>query len=177
MSSGKKGPRMMTPEKIIKMLNLKPLEQEGGFFSEIYRSDELIPKTVDVREGGYPRSFATSIYYMIAPDHVSTMHRLTLSDEIFHFYLGDPVEMLQVRTNGAAEVVLIGSDLEKGQRPQIIAPKGVWQGARLVPGGRFALLGTSVPLWSDFSDYETGKRDELIRLCPSERDRIVALTK
>jgi len=166
----------MTPEKIITMLNLKPLEQEGGFFSEIYRSDELIPKNVNVREGSYPHSFATSIYYLITPDRVSTMHRLTLSDEIFHFYLGDPVEMLQVTANGTAEVVHIGTDLEKGQRPQIIAPKGVWQGARLAPGGRFALLGTSVPLWSDFSDYETGKRDDLIRLCPKEKDRIIALT-
>lgn len=165
---------MLTPEQIIKMLNLKPLQQEGGFFSEIYRSDELIPKA---HSGSYPRSFATSIYYMITPGHVSTMHRLTRTDEIFHFYMGDPVEMLQIRPNGASEIILIGTDLEAGQRPQIIAPRGVWQGARLMPGGRYALLGTSVPLWSDFSDYETGKRKNLISLCPAEKDRIVALTK
>jgi hypothetical protein len=165
---------MLTPEIIIQMLNLKPLQQEGGFFSEIYRSEELIPKA---HQGRYPRLFATSIYYLITPDHASTMHRLTLSDEIFHFYAGDPVEMLRIAPDGAGEVITIGTDLEKGERPQIIVSKGIWQGTRLLHGGRYALLGTSVPLWSDFFDYETGGRDELITLCPAEKERIVALTK
>jgi predicted cupin superfamily sugar epimerase len=79
----------------------------------------------------------------LTPDTFSALHRLA-SDEVFHFYLGDPVEMLQVWPDGSHRVVLIGTDLAAGERPQVVVPRGIWQGARLRPGGRFALLGTTV---------------------------------
>src|SRR5581483_11176343 len=102
-----------------------------------------------------PPAAATAIYYLLTPDTVSAMHRLA-TDEIFHFYLGDPVEMLQLRPDGSHRVAILGPDLDAGQRPQIVVPRGVWQGARLVPGGRFALLGTTVAPGFDYADYETG---------------------
>lgn len=103
------------------------------------------------------------------------MHRLA-TDEIFHFYLGDPVEMLQLRPDGSHRVAILGPDLDAGQRPQIVVPRDVWQGARLVPGGRFALLGTTVAPGFDYADYETGEREALLAAHPDARDLIVALT-
>lgn len=101
------------------------------------------------------------------------MHRLA-SDEIFHFYLGDPVEMLQLWPDGSHQVVLIGPDLEAGQRPQVIVPRDVWQGARLRPGGRYALLGTTV---APDADYETASSAALLTTHPTAKDLIVALTR
>jgi predicted cupin superfamily sugar epimerase len=71
------------------------------------------------------------------------MHRLK-SDEIFHFYLGNPVEMLQLYPDGTGITITIGADIGAGMQPQVLVPTGTWQGARLKPGGKFALLGTTV---------------------------------
>jgi uncharacterized protein len=104
------------------------------------------------------------------------MHRLQ-SDEIFHFYFGDPVEMLQLRPDGSGKVITLGSDILSGMQPQVIVPRGVWQGATLVKGGKFALLGTTVSPGFELADYESGERDELVNAYPQFRDLIIGLTR
>jgi predicted cupin superfamily sugar epimerase len=89
------------------------------------------------------------------------MHRLR-TDEVFHFHLGDPVEQLQLYPDGTGQIVTIGTDLERGERPQIVVPAGVWQGARLFAGGEFALLGCTVAPGFEYVDYEHGQRAGLL---------------
>jgi hypothetical protein len=167
---------MIRPDQIIALLNLKPHPEEGGYFVETYRSPETIPeKALPNRYKGI-RIFGTAIYYLLTPETFSAMHRLR-SDEIFHFYFGDPVEMLQLLPDGSGKVTTIGIDILHGMQPQVVAPRGVWQGTRLLKDGRFALLGTTVSPGFEFEDYESGRRDELLRSYPKFRDLIVALTK
>ena len=167
---------MVTAEELIALLHLKSHPEEGGYFVETYRSDESIPdKTLPPRYRG-ARSFATAIYYLLTPASFSAIHRLQ-TDEIFHFYLGDPVEMLQLLPDGSGKILLMGTDVPGGMTPQVVVPKGVWQGARLLSGGRLALLGTTVSPGFEFSDYEAGDRDLLIHSYPRFRDRILSLTK
>ena len=165
----------MTAEEIIALLKLKPHPKEGGFFAETWRADEAIPQNVLPSRYSGPRAFGTCIYYLLTPTTFSAMHRLQ-SDEIYHFYLGDPVEMLQLWPDGSGKAVTLGSDLQAGMQPQIIVPRGVWQGSWLVTGGKFALLGCANAPGFDYSDYEHGRREELIRDYPQFRERIVALT-
>ncbi len=166
---------MLTADQIIALLNLTPHPREGGYFRETYRSPETVSeKTLPSRYKGI-RSLGTAIYYLLTPQAFSAMHRLQ-SDEIFHFYLGDPVEMLQLWPNGTGKVVVLGSDVLKGMQPQVIVPGGVWQGARLMKNGKFALLGTTVSPGFEFADYETGQRDDLVRTHPQFREVIIALT-
>jgi len=167
---------MIRPDQIIALLNLKPHPEEGGYFVETYRSPETIPeKALPNRYKGF-RIFGTAIYYLLTPETFSAMHRLR-SDEIFHFYFGDPAEMLQLLPDGSGKVTTIGTDILHGMQPQVVAPRGVWQGTRLLKDGRFALLGTTVSPGFEFEDYESGRRDELLRSHPKFRDLIVALTK
>ena len=167
---------MLTAERIIALLNLILHPKEGGYFRETYRSSETVPeKTLPSRYKGI-RSFATAIYYLLTPETFSTMHRLQ-SDEIFHFYLGDPVEMLQLWPDGIGKTVILGSDLLRGMQPQLIVPRGVWQGARLLKNGKFALLGATVSPGFELADYEAGERDDLIKSYPQFREWIIALTK
>ena len=174
--SAERGGFMLTPDQIVTLFNLKPHPEEGGYFVETYRSSEIIPeKALPSRYKGV-RFFGTAIYYLLTPETFSMMHRLR-SDEIFHFYVGDPVEMLHLQPNGSGEVITMGSDILHGMRPQVVVPKGVWQGARLSKGGRFALLGTTVSPGFEFADYEPGRRDELVKSHPKFRGLIVALTK
>jgi len=166
----------MNAEKLKSLLNLVPLSIEGGYFAETYRSPEIIsPECLQGRHGG-PRSVGTAIYYLLEPGTFSEIHRVA-SDEIFHFYLGDTVEMLQLWPDGSAKQVLIGTDVENGMAPQVVVPHGVWQGARLAAGGKFALLGCTVSPGFDYADYESGSRNQLCEAYPQHRDMILALTR
>jgi len=167
---------MLDPGRIRELLKMVPLPIEGGYFAETYRSGLKIPRSA--LPCSYPgeRSVATAIYYLLTPDTFSTLHRLR-GDEIFHFYLGDPVEMLELRADGTGGTVILGQDIEAGQRLQLVVPAGVWQGARLAAGGEFALLGTTVSPGFDYADYETGGRAELTGQYPGFRAKIEALTR
>jgi len=167
---------MLTAYQIIALLNLTPHPKEGGYFRETYRSSEtILEKALPSKYQGI-RSFGTAIYYLLTPETFSSIHRLH-SDEIFHFYLGDPVEMLQLRPDGSGRVLIMGSDILNGMQPQVVVPRGVWQGAKLIKDGKFALLGTSVSPGFEFIDYESGRRDDLIKAYPQFQDLIIALTK
>jgi len=160
----------MNASEILKLLKLEKHPKEGGYFRETYRSRAAH------HPAGYPseRSISTAIYYLLTPDTFSAMHRLA-SDEIFHHYLGGAVEMLMLHPSGQSEVVRIGSDLAAGESPQVVVPAGTWQGSRLL-AGEFALLGCTVAPGFDYSDYEHGGRDALLKAFPQHADRIRALT-
>jgi hypothetical protein len=160
----------LTAAQIMSLLGLKPLPLEGGFFHETYRSADVFSAY------GRDKAAGTAIYYLLTPDTFSALHRL-LTDEIFHFYLGDPVHMLQLLQDGQGRELVLGSDLLAGQRPQVVVPRGVWQGSCLAPGGAFALLGTTMAPGFDFRDYEAGDRTALARQYPAYRDRIGRLTR
>src|SRR5262249_996461 len=111
---------MPTAQQIIALLDLKPLPREGGYYRETYRAPESL------RE----RSLCTAIYYLLTPDTFSALHRLPV-DEIFHFYLGDPVQMVQLHPDGTGRILTLGPNLSAGQSPQVVVLGGVWQGSWL----------------------------------------------
>jgi hypothetical protein len=122
------------------------------------------------------RAQSTAIYYLLEPGTFSEMHVLD-SYEIFHFYLGDPVEMLQLYPNGRSAVLTLGPDLAAGQHVQLVVPAGVWQGTRLIGEGKVALLGCTVTPGFDFADYRSGSYAELASKWPAEAERIRRLTR
>ena len=122
------------------------------------------------------RPMGTAIYYLLEPGTFSEMHVLA-SDEIFHFYLGDPVEMLQLYDDGSSAVFTLGQDLMDDQHVQLVVPAGVWQGTRLIGDGQVALLGCSVTPGFDFADYRSGSYGELVEKWPEQAVRIKALTR
>lgn len=160
----------MTADDIKRLLNLEPHPIEGGFFRRTYTS----PGTVELPRG--QRRQGTAIYYLLEPGTFSEMHVLS-SDEIFHFYLGDPVEMLQLHPDGGSAVFTLGPDLNAGQHVQLVVPAGVWQGTRLVGDGKVALLGCTVTPGFDFADYENGSYEDLAAKWPAEAESIRALTR
>lgn len=165
----------LTAEAIISALQLQRHPVEGGYFRETYRSIASLPaNTLPTHPS--PRSVGTAIYYLLTSDTFSEMHRLP-GDEIFHFYLGDPIEQLHLLPDGSSRLVVIGSDVLAGQQPQVVVPAGVWQGARLAPGGRFALLGATMAPGFDYADYQGGSFAELSRDWPDRADLLKLLTR
>jgi predicted cupin superfamily sugar epimerase len=162
---------MPSAHELIELLGLVPLPREGGFYRETYRSTLRVP---GLTPEGPDKSAGTAIYYLLTPDTCSALHRLP-TDEVYHFYLGDPVRLLMLGFDGG-RVVELGTDLRSGQRPQVVVPAGVWQGSCLAPGGGVALLGTTMAPGFDFSDYEPGDRATLSRAHPGFADLIRRLT-
>jgi len=168
-------PDVITAEQIIEMFAMKPLEGEGGFYAETYRSPEQISHANLPHRYDGDRPFGSAILYLLTPDTFSSLHRLK-SDEIFHFYLGDPVTMLQLHPDGSHEVITLGQDISAGQRVQVTVPQGTWQGCFLNEPGRFALMGTTVAPAFDFKDFEPADRNTLLKKYPNQKDLILHLT-
>src|SRR5215203_3431846 len=100
---------MLTAQQLVDQLKLQPLAIEGGYFRETYRSPLSISAAALPGEFGGERDVSTCIYYLLTPETFSAIHRVK-SDEIFHFYAGDAVEMLQLLPDGAARTVTIHND-------------------------------------------------------------------
>ena len=170
----------MTADEVKRLLGLAPHPREGGWFVRTYEAGEVVGAEcfADGRYGGGAdgRLTGTAIYYLLEADTFSEMHRLK-SDEVFHFYMGDAVEMLRLYPGGRGERVVIGTDLAAGQRPQVVVEKNIWQGSRLVRGGSWALMGCSVSPGFEFEDYEAGVREELLAGWPGWGELVRGLTR
>ncbi|HTV16168.1 MAG TPA: cupin domain-containing protein [Acidobacteriaceae bacterium] len=170
----------VSAEELKKLLHLEPHPREGGWFRQTWRAEESLPASalparyVAGRDAG--RAAGTAIFYLLEPGTFSEMHRLA-SDEVFHFYLGDPVEMLQLFPDGTGRTLILGSDLAAGQQVQAVVPQGVWQGSRLLPGGNVALLGCTVSPGFEYVDYESETRAALTQDWPDWAETIAALTR
>jgi predicted cupin superfamily sugar epimerase len=167
---------MLDVQQVIERLKLQPLTIEGGYFRETYRASIAISAAELPAIYGRDRSASTCIYYLLTPDTFSAIHSVK-SDEIFHFYAGDAIEMLQFWPNGEAKVVTMHNDLAAGHEPQHVVPAGVWQGCRLVPGGSWALMGCTVAPGFDYADFELADRQQFLAAHPEHADLIKALTK
>lgn len=166
---------MMMEEKIIRLFRMKALGKEGGFYVETYRSKEKVSGDAFAGRFRGQRSLSTAILYLLTADTVSKMHRL-IGDEIYHFYFGDAVTMLQLYPDGSSRLVTLGHDIDGGQLLQAVVPQGAWMGCFLKDGGKFALMGTTVSPGFEFEDFELADREQLLKRYPSQRGLILKLT-
>ena len=148
---------------------------EGGYFKEVYRSDENIEESALPERYRGERSFATSIYFLLKGDEFSNFHRIQ-SDETWHFYVGSVLELNVLSKEGGLEKYLLGRDLEKGELLQVTIPRNHWFGARVLDRNGFALLGCTVAPGFHFDDFELGNRKELLKQFPAHSEIIKELT-
>lgn len=167
---------MISAEDVKKHFGLVPLPEEGGFYHETYRSTAFVSAEVfEVARKGR-RNLSTAIYYLITDDEFSAIHRVP-GDEIFHFYAGDPAEMLVLQADGAVDKLVLGSDFLRGQKPQYVVKALSWQGLRLGSGGKWALLGATLSPGFAFKDFEVGQRSLLIDQYPTYAKEIALYTR
>jgi hypothetical protein len=169
----------ITANDLIRIFNLKPLAVEGGLFARTYIADEIVaaeslPKRYDI---SHPLGTAIVVLFTDEADSFSALHKLP-TDEVYHFYLGDPMALTQLFPDGRAETVLLGQDVLRGQRVQHVVPHGVWQGSRRIGGPHgFTLFGTTLAPGYHHNDYIGGERDGLIAQFPQMAESIRALTR
>jgi len=167
-----------TAQQLIDHFGLEVLPVEGGIFRQTYRSDIILPPThlPDVYTTDKPAGTAIIFLYTPDTDSFSAMHRLP-TDEVYHFYMGDPVTLLLLHPGGPAERVTLGHDVLGGQHIQYTVPAGTWQGSMMAPGGEWALIGMTMAPGFTSIDYEGGDPDKLAAAYPAEADLIRRLTR
>ena len=167
----------MTADQLIKSLRLTP-HPEGGFFRETYRAAETIARDALPNGFGGDRVFSTSIYYLLQARQISVLHRIR-SDELWHFHMGDALEVIDITPDGALTTTVLGHDVADGNTLQSVVPAGHWFGARLARPAKdaFALVGCTVAPGFDFADFEMADRDAILNAFPQHQAIIKAMTR
>jgi uncharacterized protein len=158
----------LTAQRIIDLLNLKP-HPTCGFVAETYRAQERIPdEALPIIYAG-SRPFASVLYFMVTAEARIPLHRIR-SDQMYHHYMGVPLEVLLLYPNSKGEIKVLGPDLTLGMRPQLLIPGGTFHASRLPkdsPATAFALLGTTE--WPGFEspDLELAEPAQLMAAYPT----------
>lgn len=165
----------MTAKEIVKKLGLLP-HPEGGYYKETYRSEELVPGMALPERFTEDRSYSTAIYFLIEKDNFSALHRIK-SDETWHFYYGDALEVIEIDHNGNLIKTLVGNNLNAGEVFQYTVKAGHWFGSRVKEGGEFSLAGCTVAPGFDFGDFEMGEKEKLISQFKQHKELIYTMTR
>ena len=161
-------------DQLVARLALAP-HPEGGFYRETYRASESIPNAgLPARFHG-ERSQSTAIYYLLRAGDRSRLHRIK-SDEVWHFYDGDPLVIVSISPAGQLIETTLGRDFAVGQVPQHVVTAGHWFGAIPARHGAFALAGCTVAPGFDFADFELATRAALLNAYPQHIAWITRLT-
>lgn len=158
----------------IEELGLDP-HPEGGWYKEVYRAAEEINAAGLPDRFGGPRSFSTSIYFLLAGDNFSAFHRIK-SDELWHFYAGDGLTIHVITPSGDYNAIRLGNRPEAGETFQAVVPAGSWFASGAKSGG-YGLVGCTVAPGFDFADFELADREELQAQFPQHRELIGRLTR
>lgn len=162
----------ITAEEIITLLQLTR-HPTCGFVNETYRSRQRI-SAGGVLQGSRP--LGSVLYFLVTPEAHIVMHRIK-SDQMYHYYLGDPLEVLLLYPDGNAAHITVGPDLRRGMRPQVMIPAETFHTSRLAAGGRYALLGTSEWGGVEPGDVEMGNVAALMKRYPSFTEVIQSFTE
>jgi hypothetical protein len=156
-STGKAMINNMSADDVLKLLDLEP-NATCGFVRETYRAKQ------EIAPGGLPAPFeagrpmGSALYFMVTPQAPVRLHRIR-NDQLYHYYLGDPIEVLLLR--GQGEHVIVGPDLRAGHRVQLMIPGNTFHTARIIGQKRW-FLGASTE-WPGVvpADVELGKPEVL----------------
>jgi uncharacterized protein len=159
----------------IQKLSLQP-HPEGGYYRETYSARLVLAKESLPHEFSGRRPASTAIYFLLEGENFSAFHRLR-SDEMWHFYVGSPLVVHVIETEGRHLKIQLGNDPEAGQALQAVVKAGCWFASSVKDGKSFALVGCTVAPGFDFEDFELAKRDELSCRYPDHRELIKKLTR
>ncbi|MCY7420499.1 MAG: cupin domain-containing protein [Chitinophagaceae bacterium] len=166
---------MFTVEQLVAFYKLEP-HPEGGFYKETYRSKETIEQAGLPQRFSGDRSFSTAIYFLLPAGHFSAFHRIQ-SDELWHFYAGEPLHIYVINEQGKSSIITLGADILKGETMQAVVVAGCWFASRPVNNTGYSFVGCTVSPGFDFADFELAKTSELMQLYPQHGELIQSLCR
>lgn len=167
---------MERSKELIEKLGLEP-HPEGGYYKQVYKSPESIKEEYLPQRFGGERVYSTAIYFLLDRSTFSALHIIN-QDEIWHHYEGAPLEIVMINEEQEAKRVILGKDLEAGQKPMIVVPYGVYFGARPIEDEEdYSFVGCTVAPGFEFDDFILPAREELLRQYPHHSDIIHLFTR
>jgi uncharacterized protein len=163
----------MTPEEIIKHFSMRK-HPEGGVYAQTYRSAGIIQKAA---LGGFDgdRVYSTAIVYLLRQGEYSRLHRIR-QDEVWHFYLGHPLRIVEITSDGTQKETILGQNFAEGQTLQYVVHAGNWFGATPCAASAYSFVGCTVAPGFDFADFELGERTSLLAKFPASSALIAEFT-
>lgn len=156
---------MLNAEQLIKQYRLQP-HPEGGWYAETYRSNEcIVANALPARFNG-DRTFSTAIYFLLEQGNFSAFHRIK-SDECWHFYAGDPLQIFVLQQNGTLQIITLGNDIFNGHLFQYTVPANCWFASRPAPESLYSFVGCTVAPGFDFADFEMADKETLPGMYPA----------
>jgi predicted cupin superfamily sugar epimerase/mannose-6-phosphate isomerase-like protein (cupin superfamily) len=167
-----------TAEALIKHFNMAQIPQEGPWFVLTYSSPDVLARGALPERYTGSRSAGSAIIALVTKTDFSAMHRLK-TDEMWHYYGGDPLELLVLHPNGSGEIVVLGPDVLAGQKLQYVVPRGAWQGAKPLGKRRdaYSMIGNTLAPAFEYADFAMGYRSELQKSYPEHAELIAQLTR
>ena len=165
--------------RLIELFKMQKIPDEGCWFVQTYRSAETIKAGALPGRYGADHPTGTAIYALETREDFSALHRLE-TDEVYHWYGGTALEMLLLYPDGHGETLILGPEVFKGERPQIVIPHGVWQGSRPVAAAgadAYTFFGTTVSPGFEYGDFQLASRAELLKSYPTFTSQVTALTR
>ena len=161
----------MTAAEYVKGLSLQP-HPEGGWYAENFRSE------MRIHPPGFSgaRNALTSIYFLLEAGNFSALHRIK-SDEIWHFYDGDALEIVEIDPLGVLKITCLGRNLHRQELLSYTVKAGHWFGSRPAAGSSFSLVGCSVAPGFDFSDFEMPGQDFFLDAFPQHEAVVREITR
>ncbi|MES2371233.1 MAG: cupin domain-containing protein [Bacteroidota bacterium] len=165
----------LTVSELVERFQMIP-HPEGGYYKEMYRSDELIKKESLPGRFSGNRNFSTAIYFLLEQGNFSAFHRIQ-SDECWHFYAGHSLHVHVIHHDGRYDLIRLGTDIAAGEIFQAIVPAGCWFASETAPDGLFSFVGCTVAPGFDFADFELAKVEILSAQFPLHRALISRLCR
>jgi len=154
-------------DQLIGQHNLQP-HPEGGWYCQTYKSDEQIAAGALPERFGGNRAFSTAIYFLLEQGNFSAFHHIK-SDECWHFYSGDALQIYIIRQSGELEIISLGNDFEKGQTFQYVVSANCWFASRPAPGSKYCFVGCTVAPGFEFEDFELANATALSKAYPQHK--------
>ncbi len=148
---------------------------EGGYYKEVYRSDEIIHHQSLPSRFEEDRCFSTAIYFLLEGDSFSAFHRIK-SEEIWHFYKGTSLTLFIIEEDGRLTLIKLGDNPDKDEHLQIVVPRNTWFAAQVNEKKSFTLVGCTVAPGFDFNDFELAESEKLSKAFPQHKTIIKELT-
>lgn len=162
-------------ETLIRKFEMQP-HPEGGWYKETYKSMEAVSASALPERFAGSRSFCTAIYFLLEERNFSAFHRIK-SDECWHFYSGDPLQIFVILPDGSMQITELGNDIRKDQQFQFVVPANCWFASRPAPGSSYSFVGCTVAPGFDFSDFELADKTTLCSLYPQHYEVIAGLCR
>ena len=155
----------MTYQDVKKLLNLEP-NATCGYVRLTFVSDKKIAPGGLAAPFADGRPLGSALYFMLTPDEPVKLHRIR-NDQFYHYYLGDPIEVLMMLTDGSTQQHIVGPDLRAGHKVQLFIPGSTFHTARVIGTRQWFLGGSTEWPGVEPTDVEPGDLEALSAKYPS----------